>query len=49
MAENLKGRTMTVEWWIDVVLIALISITVVQNMGLRDRLKDIEAKLDRQK
>ena len=38
---------MTAEWWIDLVLIALISVIVVQNMGLKDKLKTIEAKLDR--
>ena len=34
------------EVFVDVALITLISIVVVQNMGLREKLKDIEAKLD---
>ena len=33
--------------WIDLILIAMLSVIVAQNMGLRERLKDIEAKLDR--
>jgi low affinity Fe/Cu permease len=31
---------------VDVALMTLISIVMVQNMGLREKLKDIEAKLD---
>jgi hypothetical protein len=38
---------MTADWWIDLILIVMLSVIVAQNMGLKDRLKKIEAKFDR--
>jgi uncharacterized membrane protein YqgA involved in biofilm formation len=38
---------MGVDVWIDVILIAVICVIVGQNFGLNERLKRIEAKLDR--
>jgi hypothetical protein len=38
---------MTTDLWIDVVLIVMLTIIVAQNMDLKERLKDLEAKLDR--
>jgi hypothetical protein len=38
---------MTSDVWIDVILIVMLSVIVVQNMGLNDKLKKIEARLDR--
>jgi hypothetical protein len=35
------------EWWIDLVLIVMLTVIVAQNMGIKDRLKKIEARLDR--
>jgi hypothetical protein len=40
---------MTTDFWIDLLLIVMLSVIVSQNMGLRERLKLIEDKLDRQK
>jgi hypothetical protein len=37
---------MPADWWIDLILIVMLSVIVAQNMGLRDRLKELEAKLD---
>jgi hypothetical protein len=37
---------MPADWWIDLIVIAMLSAIIAQNMGLRDRLKDLEAKLD---
>jgi len=35
------------DWWIDVLLIVMLSVIIAQNMGLRDRVKALEAKLGR--
>ena len=40
---------MTTDFWIDLLLIVMLSVIMSQNMGLRERLKLIEDKLDRQK
>ena len=34
--------------WVDLILFAMVSVIITQNMALRDRLKAIEEKLDRQ-
>ena len=34
--------------WVDLILFAMVSVIITQNMGLRDRLKAIEEKLDRE-
>jgi hypothetical protein len=33
--------------WVDLILFAMVSVIITQNMGLRDRLKRIEEKLER--
>jgi hypothetical protein len=33
--------------WVDLILFAMVSVIITQNMALRDRLKTIEEKLDR--
>ena len=33
--------------WVDLILFAMVSVIITQNMGLRDRLKTLEEKLDR--
>jgi hypothetical protein len=33
--------------WVDLILFAMVSLIITQNMGLRERLKRIEEKLDR--
>ena len=33
--------------WVDLMLFAMVSVIITQNMALRDRLKTIEEKLDR--
>jgi len=33
--------------WVDLILFAMVSVIITQNMALRDRLKRIEEKLDR--
>jgi hypothetical protein len=38
---------MTTDLWIDVVLIAMLTVIVAQNMSIKDRLKKIEARLNR--
>jgi hypothetical protein len=38
---------MTTDLWIDLVLIVMLTVIVAQNMSLKDRLKKIEARLDR--
>jgi hypothetical protein len=40
---------MTEDLWIDLIMIVMLSSIIAQNMGLRDRLKKVEATLDRQK
>jgi len=40
---------MTEDLWIDLIMIVMLSSIIAQNMRLRDRLKKIEATLDRQK
>jgi hypothetical protein len=38
---------MPTDWWIDLIVVMMLSAIIVQNMGLRDRLKALEAKLGR--
>ncbi|HYR33509.1 MAG TPA: hypothetical protein VEQ87_04385 [Burkholderiales bacterium] len=33
--------------WIEVIVIAMLCVVIAQNMGLRERVKEMEAKLDR--
>jgi hypothetical protein len=33
--------------WIEVIVIAMIAVVIAQNMGLRERLKALESKLER--
>jgi hypothetical protein len=40
---------MMTDLWFDLILAVMLSTIIAQNMGLRDRLKDIAEKLDRQK
>ena len=40
---------MNTDFWIDLLLIVMLSVIISQNMGLRERLKFIDEKLDRQK
>ena len=42
-----KEDEVTTDVWIDLVLIAMLSLIIVQNMGLRERLRKIEARFDR--
>jgi hypothetical protein len=47
MAEILKGGVMMpADWWIDLILIVMLSVIIAQNMGLSERLKKIAAGLD---
>ena len=38
---------MSTDVWIDVILIAVVCVLIGQNFGLAERLRRIEAKLDR--
>jgi hypothetical protein len=38
---------MPADWWIDLILIVMLSAIVAQNMALADRLKKMEAALNR--
>ena len=40
---------MPIDWWIELISIVMLALIIAQNMGLREKLKDIELKLDRQK
>ena len=40
---------MPIDWWIELISIVMLALIIAQNMGLREKLKDIEVKLDRQK
>ena len=34
-----------IDWWMDLILIVLICLTIVQNMRLRDTVRDLDARL----
>ena len=38
---------MPTDLWIDLIVIMMLSAIIAQNMGLRERLKALEAKLER--
>ena len=35
------------DFWIDLILVVMLSVIIAQNIGLRERVKELEAKLDR--
>lgn len=43
----LEQGTATVELWLLLLLVLMLSVVIAQNMGLRDRLKKLEALLRR--